>query len=106
MSCPTTSAVRVADARQIGRDHHKALGQLRHDRSPHQRRLRITVQQKQRRAVPGGQIMQLHAMDQRRARGDLRGLAGTSLRREFDGEHERDDTEKYESTFHGLGLLE
>src|SRR5260221_6159224 len=54
---------RVADAGQIGCDHGKSLGQQRHDGSPHERGLRIPVQQYEGGTLPCLQEVQLDAVN-------------------------------------------
>ena len=53
-----------------GANHRKPLGQNGDDRTPHARCLGVAVQQDQRRTVPGRQVVQLHAADILRQRGD------------------------------------
>lgn len=62
--------VGVSDAGQVWRDHGETLGQSGDDGPPHQRRLCVAVKQYERRAVAGCQVMQFHAVDLGRARGD------------------------------------
>ena len=52
---------RLAEAAQIRRDHRIGLGKLGNQRPPHVAVLRITVQQNDRFAFAGGEIVQPHA---------------------------------------------
>src|ERR1700686_778495 len=81
---------RVSDAGQVWCDYRKSLGEHWNNRPPHQRGLGVAVQQDERWAVAGRQVMQLDAVDLGRARGY--GLAGCGScicsRRECGGEEE------------------
>ena len=59
--------VRVSDAGQVWRDYGEALGQNGNDRFPHQRGFRVAMQQDERCTLASGQVMQLDAIDLRRA---------------------------------------
>ena len=60
---PASRNVGVANARQVGRDDREALRQRGNDRPPHQRGLRIAVQQDQRRTVASRHVMHLRPVD-------------------------------------------
>ena len=59
----TRGLCRLAEPAQIGGDHGVRLGKLRHERAPHVAVLRVAMQQDDRLALPGREIMQPHAVD-------------------------------------------
>ncbi len=82
--------IRVSDAGQIGRDYGETLGQSGNDRLPHQRGLRIAMQQDERGAVAGGHVVQLGSVNLCTARGDSFILCNhCCLRRESSVEKEK-----------------
>ncbi len=53
----------LAEAAQIGRDDGVGLGELRNQRQPHVAVLGVAVQQEDRLALPGDQVVELYAID-------------------------------------------
>src|SRR5437588_7129599 len=70
--------IRIADAGKVRRDDGECFGEERDHRLPHQRCLRVTVQQDQRRAASGRKVMELGAFDGCGAGGD-RSVSGRGL---------------------------
>ncbi len=82
---------RIADAGKIRRNHGEPFGEHRNDRAPHSGRLGVAVQQNQWRTLAGREVVQLHAADVLRERGDaLAGLVRAGRLQSFEHPHQHE----------------
>ncbi len=84
--------VGVSDAGQIWSDYGESFGQHGDDRLPHERGLRIAMQQNDRRTVASGHVMELGAIDLSAARDDCF-VCDLSVSRRGEGAGEKEWTE-------------
>src|SRR6516165_8310840 len=61
---------RIADSRQVGGDDGELIRELRNERTPHMRRLCVSMQQNDVRSTSGQQVVELHPIYLSRARLD------------------------------------